>query len=98
MYTTEHFVRAHLLHRERPTTKSLAQKNRVDIAAQPETRLWKVTAQAVPPKVGKVELIVLSLFLIVAASAIILSVQELSVLMNSNALEHVAAKALQDSE
>jgi hypothetical protein len=44
------------------------------------------------------ELLVLLVFLAVVASATGFSVQELSRLMRSNAIEHVTARALQGSE
>ena len=100
MYTTtRHFVPAHLLLRPEPEEKPLAeQKERIDRTVQPETRLWKLTSEAVRPKLFRSELVVLLIFLAVIVSATVVSVQELSRLMRSNAIEHVAARALQGSE
>ncbi|HXM03675.1 MAG TPA: hypothetical protein VN939_13775 [Chthoniobacterales bacterium] len=100
MFTITHnFAPAHpLLHRnpvEKPLTE---QKERTDRTVQPQTRLWKLTAETVKPKMVRGELLVLLVFLAVVVSATGLSVQELSRLMRSNAIEHVAARALQGSE
>ena len=80
---------------EKPLTE---QKERTDRTVQPETRLWKLTAEAVHPKMVRGELLVLLVFLAVVASATGFSVQELSRLMRSNAIEHVTAGALRGSE
>ena len=100
MYTTTHrLVPAHLLLRPEPEAKPLTeQEERIDRTVEPEIRLWKLTNEAVRPKLVRSELLVLLVFLVVGISAIVASVQELSRLMRSNAIEHVAAKALQGSE
>jgi len=96
---TYNFAPAHPLLRSKPVEKPLPeQKEPTDRTVEPETRLWKVTAEAVQPKKFKGELLVLVVFLTIVVSATVESVQELSRLMRSNAIEHVAAKALQYSE
>jgi hypothetical protein len=100
MFTTaRHFLPANVLLRPKPaettSTEKRAQKTRNDKACEPERRLWKLTAQAAQPKLDKVELLVLSLFLTIATWGTVTCVQELSRLMTSNAIEHVATKALQ---
>jgi hypothetical protein len=90
---------AQLLVRPKPVEKPLTKpETQVDEATEPETQLWRVTSKAAQPKLVKLELLTLLLFLIVAAWSIGISVQELSRLTNSDAIEHVAAKALQVSE
>jgi hypothetical protein len=92
---TSNFVPAHLLLRPKPVEKhSTEQKEQPDRTVQPETRLWKLTAEAVQPKTARGELLILAVFLAVVISAIAVSVQELSHLLRSNAIEHVAARAL----
>lgn len=100
MYTTtRQFVPAHLLLRPKPEEKPLTeQKELINRTVEPETRLWKLTNEAVRPKLVGSELMVLLIFLAVVVSATVVSVQELSRLMRSNAIEHVAARALQGSE
>jgi hypothetical protein len=96
---TYNFAPAHRLLRSKPVERPLPeQKEPTDATVEPETRLWKVTADAVQPKKFKGELLVLVVFLTIVVSATVESVQELSRLMRSNAIEHVAAKALQYSE
>jgi hypothetical protein len=96
---TYNFAPAHPLLRSKPVERPLPeQKEPTDRTVEPETRLWKVTAEAVQPKKFKGELLVLVVFLTIVVSATLESVQELSRLMRSNAIEHVAAKALQYSE
>lgn len=84
--------------RPKPVERPLpGQKEPTDRTAEPETRLWKITAEAVQPKKFKGELLVLLVFLTIVVSATVESFQELSRLMRSKAIEHVAAKALQNS-
>jgi hypothetical protein len=93
--TTYNFVPAHPLLRPKPVKKSLPErKEPADRTVHWETRLWKVTAEAVQPKKFKGELLVLLVFLAIVVSATMESVQELSRLMRSNAIEHVTARAL----
>jgi len=95
--TTYNFVPAHPLLRPKPVEKPLPErKEPTDRTVHRETRLWKITAKAVQPKKFLGELMVLLVFLAIAASATVESVQELSRLMRSNAIEHVTAKALGD--
>jgi hypothetical protein len=100
MFTiTYNFAPIHPLLRSKEMERSLPeQKEPTDATVQPETRLWKVTAAAVQPKKFRGELLVLVVFLTIVVSATVESVQELSRLMRSNAIEHVAAKALQSSQ
>ena len=100
MFTiTYNFAPAQLLLRPKPVEKPLTEpETQVDEATEPETQLWRLTSKAAEPKLAKLELLTLLLFLTVAAGSIVVSVQELSRLTNSDAIEHAAAKALQVSE
>ena len=100
MFTiTKNFIPAHTLVRPKPEQEqSSEQKERVDRAIERDTRLWKLTADAVQPKLVRSELLVLLVFLAVVVSATVDSVQELSRLMRSNAIEHVTARALEGSK
>lgn len=100
MYTTtRHFAPAHLLLRPKPEEKALTEpEERIDRTVQPEMRLWKLTTEVVQPKMAGGELLVLLIFLVVVIFATVVSVQELSRLIRSNAIEHVAARALQASD
>lgn len=90
---------AHPLVRPEPEEKPVTEQNESpERTVEPETRLWKLTAETVKPKLVRSELLILSVFLAVVLSATVVSVQELSRLMRSNAIEHVAARALQVSE
>jgi hypothetical protein len=96
---TYNFVPADLLRRPKPVEKpSTEPKEKPDRTVQPETRLWKLTGEAVQPKTARGELLILAVFLAVVISAIAVSVQELSRLMKSNAIEAVTARALSASE
>ncbi|MBV8098838.1 MAG: hypothetical protein JOZ31_06750 [Verrucomicrobia bacterium] len=95
--TTYNFLPAHSLLRPKPMDKPFTErKEPTDGTVQPQTRLWKVTAEAVQPKKSRGELLVLLVFLAVVVSASLESVEELSRLMRSNAIEHVTARALGD--
>ncbi|HEX4201932.1 MAG TPA: hypothetical protein VHY59_10470 [Chthoniobacterales bacterium] len=97
--TTYNFAPAQPSLRPKPVERTLPeQKEPTDRIVEPETRLWKITAKAVQPKKFKGELLVLVVFLTTVVSATVESVQELSRLMRTNAIEHVTAKALQSSE
>jgi hypothetical protein len=100
MFTiTKNFVPAHPLLRPKPEQKRLTdRKERLDRTIERDIRLWKLTADAVQPNLVRSELLVLLVFLAVVVSAAVDSVQELSRLTRSNAIEHVTAKALQDSK
>jgi hypothetical protein len=100
MFTiTYNFAPAHPSLRPEQVERPLPeQKEPTDRTVEPETQLWKITAEAVQPKKFKGELLVLLVFLTIVVSATVESVQELSRLMRTNAIEHVAAKALQSSQ
>ena len=66
------------------------------VAAEPERRLWKLTAQAAQPRLAKVETLVFVFFLVLGSASAVVGFNELSRLIKKDALEHVAAKALQN--
>jgi hypothetical protein len=67
---------------------------RLSSIREPEQRFWKLSAQAHSPQFAMIELLVLVLFLVVALVGIVSCFTELSHLLESNAVGHVAAKAI----
>ena len=65
------------------------------VAAEPERRLWKLTAQATQPRLAKIEMLVFVFFLILGSASAVVGFNELSRLIRKDSIEHVAAKALQ---
>jgi hypothetical protein len=61
---------------------------------QPEQRFWKLSAQPVSPKAAVIESFVLILFLIVALVSVTSCCTELFHLIDSDAIGHVAMKAI----
>jgi len=61
---------------------------------EPEPKFWKLSAGTTAPKSAFIEMFVLVLFLLLGAVAIISCFAELSYLLNSDAIGHVAAKAI----
>jgi hypothetical protein len=61
---------------------------------EPEQRLWKLAAQAVSSQFAMVEFVVLALFLAAGLIEIISCFTELSYLLDSDAIGHVAMKAI----
>jgi hypothetical protein len=62
--------------------------------AEPEVRLWKVSTRAVSEDRGIIGLAVLALFLAIAAAGLIYGFVELTHLLQTDAVGHVAAKAI----
>jgi hypothetical protein len=61
---------------------------------EPEQRLWKLAPQAVSPKIAVIESFVLVLFLIVALVSVASCFTELSHLLDSDAIGHLAMRAI----
>jgi len=61
---------------------------------EPEQRLWKLAAQAVSPKLAMIESFVVVLFLVVALLSVTSCFTGLSHLLNSDAIGHLAMKAI----
>ncbi len=62
--------------------------------AEPEVRLWKVSTRAVSEDRGIIGLAVLALLLAIAAAGLIYGFVELTHLLQTDAVGHVAAKAI----
>ena len=71
-----------------------APKKQALTANEPEHRLWKLTASVAQPRIVKVHLLILFLFLTLAVVSTVACFSELSRLITTNAVEHVAEKAL----
>jgi hypothetical protein len=65
---------------------------RLSPICEPEQRFWQLSARAVSPKLAMIELFVLVLFLVVALVGVVSCFGELSLLLNSDAIGHVAMK------
>jgi hypothetical protein len=61
---------------------------------EPEQRFWKLSAHAVAPQSAMIELFVLSVFLVVALVGVVSCFAELSHLVGSDAIGHVAMRAI----
>jgi hypothetical protein len=69
-----------------------AKFNRTDAICEFEPQWWKLRARVTTPKFAIIEMLVLVLFLFVTVIAIINCFVELSHLLDSDALGHLAAK------
>ena len=67
---------------------------RLSPSYEPEQRLWKLSAQAVSSRFAVIEIFVLMLFLAVALAGIIGCFAELSHLLESDAVGHVAMRVV----
>jgi hypothetical protein len=85
-----------LLHsdaKEKPSLVKQREKTiRPSSISEPEQRLWKLSAYATSPKSAIIELFILALFLTLALAATIDCFAELSRLLQSEAIEHIAAR------
>ena len=75
------------------TTKSQT-KGKKSLVREPERRFWKLSEQAVSSKFAMIELLVLVLFLVVALVGIASCFSELSHLLESDAIGHVAMRVV----
>jgi hypothetical protein len=95
---TEYYQPAELLFqpdtRDKRTTAKWGEKSPTTAVYEPERRLWKLTTSANPKKLAIVELFVLALFLILACAGIVFSFAELSHLLQTDAVGHVAMRAI----
>ena len=62
--------------------------------SEPEVRLWKVSTQAAAKDSAVIRVFILALFLASAAASVIGGFVELSHLLQTDAVGHVAAKAI----
>jgi hypothetical protein len=95
---TEYYQPAQLLfqpdiHHKR-TTAEWDEKSPTTAVYEPERRLWKLTTSANRKKLAIVELFVLALFLILACAGIVFCFAELSHLLQTDAVGHVAMRAI----
>jgi hypothetical protein len=67
---------------------------RLNLNSEPEQRLWKLSAQAVSTKFAMIELFFLVLFLVAALAGVTSCFADLSHLLESDAIGHVAAKVV----
>lgn len=67
---------------------------RLSPIVEAEPRFWRLSARAVSPKLALIELFVLVLFLVVALVGVISCFAELSHLLGSDAIGHVAMKVV----
>ena len=67
---------------------------RLSPSYEPQQRLWKLSAQTVPSQFAVIELFVLMLFLAVALVGVISCFAELSHLLESDAVGHVAMRVV----
>ncbi len=79
--------------KEHASINQEAKFNRPDAICESEPQWWKLPARVATPKFGIIEMFVLVLFLFVTVIAIISCFVELSHLLDSDALGHLAAKA-----
>jgi hypothetical protein len=75
------------------TTKPQA-KGKKSLVREPEQRFWKLSEQAVSSKFAMTEMLVLVLFLVVALVGIASCFSELSHLLESDAVGHVAMRVV----
>jgi hypothetical protein len=71
-----------------------AEPKQVKPICEPEQRLWKLSAQAVSPKVARIELFALILFLTIAVVGVVSCFAELSRLLDNDAIGWIARKAI----
>jgi hypothetical protein len=67
---------------------------RSGLICKPEQRLWKLSAQAVSSQIAMIECFLLVLFLAVALAGVTSCFTELSHLLGSDAVGHVAMRAV----
>jgi hypothetical protein len=69
------------------------EQTRLNEVCEPEQRLWKLSAQAVSPKVARIELFALILFLTIAVVGVVGCFAELFQLLDNDAIGWIARKA-----
>ena len=80
--------------KENAATKEDAKRVGPSSPCEPEGKFWKLSAKAPVPQVARIEMLVLTLFLLIAVLAVISCFIELSRLLEGDAIRHVAAKAI----
>ena len=79
---------------EKVTPIAVAEPKKVKPICESEARLWKLSAQAVSPKVARIELFALMLFLTLAVVGVVSCFAELFQLLDNDAVGWVARKAI----
>ena len=69
------------------------EQTRLNKVCEPEQRLWKLSAQVVSPKVARIELFALILFLTIAVVGVVSCFAELFQLLDDDAIGWIARKA-----
>ncbi len=80
--------------KKRVSANREARLSRPSSICEPERRFWKLAARTAYPKFAIIEGFVLGLFLVLALVAIVACFGELSLLLDSDAVGHVAMKAI----
>ena len=93
------FVPAQLLYQpgeKRRTASAIPEARAINRTspAEPEVRLWKVCTRAASEEHGIIGLVVLVLLLAIATAGVIYGFGELTHLLQTDAVGHVAAKAI----
>lgn len=94
---TERFISAEFLFRPSTDEKTIPAKpdeKSPTTVCEPERRLWKVSTSESSTKFATIELCVLVFFLILACTGIVAGFAELSHLMQSDSVGHIAAQAI----
>ena len=93
------FVPTQLLYQpgeKRKTARAIPEARAINRTspAEPEVRLWKVCTRAASEEHGIIGLVVLVLLLAIATAGVIYGFAELTHLLQTDAVGHVAAKAI----
>ena len=94
---TERFAPAEFLFRPATQEKTPPNKRaekRPTTVCEPERRLWKLSSSVNSTKFASIELVVLVLFLVLASIGIVVGFAELSHLVQSDAVGHIATQAI----
>jgi len=95
----EQFVPTQLLYQpseRRKSASAIPEARAINrtLSAEPEVRLWKVCTRAASEEHGIIGLVVLVLLLAIATAGVIYGFVELTHLLQTDAVGHVAAKAI----
>ena len=93
---TEPFTRAEFLFRREEEKKAAVRRveNSPTTVCEPERRLWKLSSSVSSTKLVTIEFFALVLFLILACAGIVTGFAELSHLLQSDAVGHIATQAI----
>ena len=96
MTITEHFTRSAFLLQPAEEKKAPAKQAETvpTTVCEPERRLWKLSSSLNSTKVVTIEFVVFALFLILACAGMVVGFAELSHLLQSDSVGHVATQAI----